>query len=106
VTLWIEIICATNPSPEGELLFRDCYHFVNAKAPVRRLWISSLTKESIQKGYLLHISKYSVLYDWHDSFHWCLGCFDFSDSNINFCTLIKNSIHFMHQLSVDVLQTG
>lgn len=47
-----EIICATDAGREGELIFRyilswsQCLH-----KPVKRLWISSLTRESILKGF-------------------------------------------------------
>jgi DNA topoisomerase-3 len=47
-----EIICATDAGREGELIFRyilawsGCEH-----KPLRRLWISSLTDEAIQKGF-------------------------------------------------------
>ncbi|MEI6147112.1 MAG: DNA topoisomerase 3 [Methylococcales bacterium] len=47
-----EIICATDAGREGELIFRyilswtECLH-----KSIKRLWISSLTDESIQKGF-------------------------------------------------------
>ncbi|HLT30006.1 MAG TPA: DNA topoisomerase 3 [Myxococcaceae bacterium] len=46
-----EIICATDAGREGELIFRRIYEAAGAKAPVRRLWISSLTPEAIRAGF-------------------------------------------------------
>ena len=46
-----EIICATDSGREGELIFRLVYEKANCKKPFKRLWISSLTEESIQKGF-------------------------------------------------------
>lgn len=44
------IICATDAGREGELIFRYIYSFVGCKKPFKRLWISSLTEESIRSG--------------------------------------------------------
>ncbi|MDQ1090432.1 type IA DNA topoisomerase [Siphonobacter sp. SORGH_AS_1065] len=46
-----EIVCATDAGQEGELIFRFILHCTNAKAPVKRLWVSSLTKEGIAKAF-------------------------------------------------------
>ena len=60
-----EIICATDSGREGELIFRLVYEKAKCKKPVKRLWISSLTEESIRKGFknLEDSSKYDGLYE-------------------------------------------
>lgn len=45
-----EVICATDAGREGELIFRNIYKKSGCKAPVKRLWISSYTNESISDG--------------------------------------------------------
>lgn len=42
---------AYEPNPEGELSFRDIYTYCNATAPVKRLWLHSLDKESLKSCY-------------------------------------------------------
>lgn len=44
------IINAGDAGREGELIQRYIYTYVGASAPVRRLWISSLTDEAIREG--------------------------------------------------------
>ncbi len=44
------IICATDAGREGELIFRYVYQLAESRLPIRRLWISSLTDESIRRG--------------------------------------------------------
>lgn len=47
-----EIVCATDAGREGELIFRYILNWANcADKPIKRLWISSLTKQSIAKGF-------------------------------------------------------
>ena len=46
-----EIICATDAGREGELIFRLVYQFAGCKKPFKRLWISSLEKKAIIKGF-------------------------------------------------------
>lgn len=46
-----EIICATDAGREGECIFRYIYNYVGCKKPFKRLWISSLTAESIKNGF-------------------------------------------------------
>lgn len=46
-----EIICATDAGREGELIFRYIYRANSCNKPVKRLWISSLTEESILHGF-------------------------------------------------------
>ncbi len=45
------IVCATDAGREGELIFRFIYRAAHCRKPVVRLWISSLTREAIQKGF-------------------------------------------------------
>lgn len=58
------IINATDSGREGELIFRYIYAFLKSDKSVERLWISSLTKEAIQKGFknLKPSSDYDNLY--------------------------------------------
>ncbi|MBP3370924.1 MAG: DNA topoisomerase 3 [Clostridia bacterium] len=44
------LICATDAGREGELIFRWIYAYAKCKKPFKRLWISSMTDEAIQKG--------------------------------------------------------
>jgi DNA topoisomerase-3 len=46
-----EIICATDAGREGELIFRHIAELCELRAPVKRLWISSLTDEAIREGF-------------------------------------------------------
>lgn len=45
------IICATDAEREGECIFRYIYDYIGCKKPFERLWISSLTAESIRQGF-------------------------------------------------------
>ena len=58
------VICATDAGREGELIFRLVYQETGCKLPVKRLWISSLEKESIIEGFrsLKDGSEYDNLY--------------------------------------------
>lgn len=59
-----EIICATDSGREGELIFRFVYEKAECKKPVKRLWVSSLTEESIKNGFknLKDMKTYDNLY--------------------------------------------
>lgn len=46
-----EIINGTDADREGELIFLYVYNFLDCKLPFKRLWISSLTKGDIIKGF-------------------------------------------------------
>ena len=47
-----EIICATDAGREGELIFRYILSWSNCEnKPIKRLWISSLTKKAIADGF-------------------------------------------------------
>ncbi len=60
-----EVICATDAGREGELIFRYIYEHSGCRAPIRRLWISSLTAEAIRNGFkhLQDGTNYEPLYD-------------------------------------------
>ena len=60
-----EIICATDAGREGECIFRYIYDYIGCKKPFRRLWISSLTAESIRNGFnnLLPASEKDNMYN-------------------------------------------
>ena len=45
------IVCATDAGREGELIFRLIYEAAGCRKPVSRLWISSLTENSIREGF-------------------------------------------------------
>lgn len=45
------IVCATDAGREGEHIFRLIYQLTGSNKPVERLWISSLTAESIKDGF-------------------------------------------------------
>ena len=45
-----EVVNACDAGREGELIFRYVYELARCRKPVRRLWISSLTAEAIQRG--------------------------------------------------------
>lgn len=57
------IVCATDAGREGELIFRYIQDVAGATAPVKRLWISSLTPEAIKDGFtnLRPASEYDAL---------------------------------------------
>ena len=72
------IICATDAGREGELIFRLVYEMAGCTLPVRRLWISSLEKEAISKGFssLKNASEYDNLYQaalCRDHADWLVG---------------------------------
>ena len=46
----VEVINACDAGREGECIFRYIYEFFGCNKPVKRLWISSLTDESIRQG--------------------------------------------------------
>ena len=59
-----ELICATDAGREGELIFRYILEMTGARAPVRRLWLSSLTEGAIRDAFrqLRPASDYDALY--------------------------------------------
>ncbi|HEY4185972.1 MAG TPA: DNA topoisomerase [Polyangia bacterium] len=46
-----EVVNACDAGREGELIFRYVYELGGARLPVRRLWISSMTDEAIERGF-------------------------------------------------------
>jgi DNA topoisomerase III len=46
-----EVVNAADAGREGELIFDLVYRLAGGKKPVRRLWISSLTREAILEGF-------------------------------------------------------
>lgn len=44
------LVCATDAGREGELIFRYVYEKAGCSKPVKRLWLSSLTREAIHQG--------------------------------------------------------
>ena len=60
-----EVVNACDAGREGELIFRYVYQLAASRLPIRRLWISSLTDESIRRGLsaLESGSRYDALAD-------------------------------------------
>jgi len=60
-----ELIVATDAGREGELIFRLVYNQMKCKKPFKRLWISSMTEESIKQGFnsLKDGKEYDNLYE-------------------------------------------
>ncbi len=46
-----EVVNACDAGREGELIFAHCYELAGCKAPVKRLWISSMTDKAIRQGF-------------------------------------------------------
>ena len=46
-----EIIHAGDAGREGELIVRNIINLCNVQKPMKRLWISSLTKQAIYQGF-------------------------------------------------------
>ena len=44
------VVCATDAGREGEHIFRLIYTRAGCRAPVQRLWVSSLTREALKAG--------------------------------------------------------
>jgi len=45
------VVNACDAGREGELIFAHCYQLAGCKAPVKRLWISSMTDKAIREGF-------------------------------------------------------
>ena len=58
------IICATDAGREGELIFRNVYHYAGCRIPFVRLWISSMEDTAISEGFrsLQPSQNYDALY--------------------------------------------
>nr|MBP9708930.1 DEAD/DEAH box helicase [Oligoflexales bacterium] len=48
-----EVVNAMDAGREGELIFQHIYNFSECKVPVRRMWMSSLTKDAILSAFEL-----------------------------------------------------
>ncbi|MBN1335375.1 MAG: DNA topoisomerase 3 [Deltaproteobacteria bacterium] len=46
-----EVVNACDAGREGELIFAWAYELAGCRAPVRRLWVSSLTDEALREGF-------------------------------------------------------
>jgi DNA topoisomerase III len=46
-----EIVNGCDAGREGELIFRYIYSYLGSEKPVRRLWVSSMTKDAIREGF-------------------------------------------------------
>jgi DNA topoisomerase-3 len=46
-----EVVNGCDAGREGELIFSYVYDFAGGKKPVRRLWVSSMTKDAIREGF-------------------------------------------------------
>lgn len=59
------IINCCDAGREGELIFRYIYDFAKCKKPMKRMWLQSMTPQSIQAGYdeLQDGEKFDNLYD-------------------------------------------
>ncbi len=59
-----QVVCATDAGREGELIFRRIAAELKLNKPVKRLWISSLTDETIRRGFqnLVPAEHYDALY--------------------------------------------
>lgn len=73
------IINAGDAGREGELIQRNIYEYLGYRGKVMRLWISSLTSESIRKGFsnLLPSSEFDALYlsaKIRAEADWIVGC--------------------------------
>lgn len=72
------VIAATEASREGEMTFRYLYGYLGCRQPVLRLWISSLTDETIRKGManLLPVRMFDRMFlasDSRNKADWLLG---------------------------------
>lgn len=46
------VVCATDAGREGQYIFDLIYGYAGSKLPVKRLWLSAFTEESIKKAWL------------------------------------------------------
>lgn len=60
-----EVVCATDAGREGQLIFGWIYKLAKSKKPVKRLWISSYTEQSIRNGFnsLKDNNEYETLFE-------------------------------------------
>ncbi len=62
---FVAVVNACDAGREGELIFRYVYQYAQGRAPIKRLWISSLTDDAIKRGFaeLKPGSQYEALAD-------------------------------------------
>ncbi|HSU79560.1 MAG TPA: DNA topoisomerase 3, partial [Candidatus Angelobacter sp.] len=63
-----EIIHAGDAGREGELIIRNIIHLSKTRKPMKRLWISSLTKKSIYEGFQNLVDGSSKLNLYHEAY--------------------------------------
>jgi DNA topoisomerase-3 len=89
-----EIVNAADAGREGELIFRYVYNYLKCNKPTKRLWISSLTDESIENGIRNLINS-----DTKNGMYWAGDCRNKADwlfgmnLTIYFSTLYHGRIH-------------
>lgn len=94
------IICATDAGREGELIFRLIYEYSKCKLPCKRLWINSLTDESIKKGFdNLKSNTY------YDSLYYSAICRAYADWYIGMNASRLFSLLYNAHLSIGRVQT-
>jgi len=95
-----DIICATDAGREGELIFRLIYEHAKCAKPFRRLWISSMTDESIADGF--QKLKDGTAYD---SLYYSSICRAYADWYIGMNASRLYSINYHAVLSIGRVQT-
>lgn len=93
------LICATDAGREGEVIFRYVYDYIGCTKPYKRLWISSLTDESIKNGMEHLVDGKENLFEAGEAraqVDWLVG--------INLSRLY--SIYFQSKLSIGRVQTA
>ncbi|MBR1833435.1 MAG: type IA DNA topoisomerase [Ruminiclostridium sp.] len=98
-----EIINACDAGREGECIFRYIYNYFGCKKPVKRLWISSLTDESIKQGmkHLLKGEDKAALYEagyTRAKADWILGM-----SLSRLYSIVNNDTHKVGRVKTPVL---
>lgn len=95
-----DIICATDAGREGELIFRFIYEHTKCKKPFRRLWISSMTDESIAEGFR-NIKEGSL----YDNLFYSSICRVYADWYIGMNASRLFSVKYNANLSIGRVQT-
>lgn len=98
-----EIINACDAGREGECIFGYLYRYFDCKKPVKRLWISSLTDESIKQGmkHLLKGEDKTLLFEAgyaRAKADWILGM-----SLSRFYSIVNNDAHKVGRVKTPVL---
>lgn len=98
-----KVINACDAGREGECIFRYIYNFIGCTKPTKRLWISSLTDESIRKGMntLLDGKEKDNLFEVgfaRAKADWILGM-----SLSRLCSIVNNDRHKVGRVKTPVL---